>query len=299
VPRLSVLMPAYEASATVRAAVRSTLAALPRDAELVVLDDGSIDDTAARAEQGAGGDPRVRVIRAPRNLGVAGAGRHLLAVTDSELIARMDADDVTLPTRFRASIRRLDRGADVVFTAYQVIDHRGRPIRRPSSPIPISPRAGALALLIDCPYAQSTLLARRAVLEEAGGYRDAESEDYDLWLRVALRGGRFARLSRPGVLLRAHAASFTARPGFRSRVARDPLVAEGYLGLARELLGVEATPWLPHLSFLRDGPLAAVGRAPVAEFVTRFGAALDAADLGALERWMLRRRARQELTTRA
>ncbi len=206
-------MPARNAAATIRAAVRSTLAALPRDAEFVILDDASSDGTAELALAAAAGDARLRVIRSDQQLGTSAASRRLLTETDSTFVARMDADDVTLPGRFRAQRARLDRGADVVFTTYQVIDGRGRPTRRPSAPVALSPRSGSLAMLIDCPYAHSTMMARRSAIVDAGGYRDAVSEDLDLWLRVAATEARIARLALPRLLLRAHSSSVSAQAG--------------------------------------------------------------------------------------
>lgn len=298
-PALSVHMPARNAAATIRAAVRSTLAAMPRDAEFVILDDASTDDTADRARAAAGDDPRLRVLRSERQLGTAAASRRLLEETESEFVARMDADDVTLPGRFRAQRARLDRGADVVFTTYQVIDERGRPSRRPSAPIALSPRAGSLAMLIDCPYAHSTVMARRAAITGAGGYRDAVSEDLDLWLRVAASEARIARLALPRLLLRAHGSSVSAQAGFRRRMAEDAGIVADYRALAQRFLRVDDAPWLPHLAFLRDGPLTDAGRPLVADFVERMTGLLRVTPMGALERAALDRRARQELSTRA
>src|SRR4051794_10401516 len=96
-PRLSVIVPAFNAAGTIASAIRSTTRALPRDAEVVVLDDGSADGTADAVR--ALDDARVRVISRP-NRGVAVTLNDLLDATDSELVARMDADDLVLPGRF-------------------------------------------------------------------------------------------------------------------------------------------------------------------------------------------------------
>lgn len=291
VPRLSVLIPARDARATVLDAVRSTLAALPDDAEVLLLDDASSDGT---GELVAGlGDRRVRVIRTDVNLGVARGLDRLLAETDAEFVARMDADDVCLPHRFRAQQAAIAGGSDLVFTTFQRF---GQGLRHPPLPVGLGPVAGRLALLLDCP-AHSTLYARRATLVDAGGYRDAVTEDYDLWLRAAARGARISRLGRPGILLRASAGQVTAQAGFRARVAADPLIAESYRAFVRELWGdeggIDGAPWMRQLAFLREGPLSAEGRALLEPFIHRFLQELT--PLSAAERFVLSRRARREL----
>src|SRR5690606_28928335 len=141
------LMPAYNAASTITAAVRSTLRDLPQDAELVVLDDGSDDGTADAAQ--AAGDSRVRVI-SRQNAGVAASLNELLAATDSELIARMDADDLVLRGRFRRQMRSVAQGADVVFTTVLTWGD-GRPALPRMNPI--SAEAFPLHLLLTNPVA--------------------------------------------------------------------------------------------------------------------------------------------------
>jgi glycosyltransferase involved in cell wall biosynthesis len=293
-PRLSVLMPARDAAGTIGAALRSTLRALPDDAEILVLDDASRDGT-ADVVRGLG-DPRIRLTVAPENLGVARGLAQLLGEATGDVVARMDADDVCLPTRFRAQLAALDRGADLVFSTFQVI---GAGLRLPALPVPFGTEAGRLALLLDCPYPHSTALARRETLTGVGGYRSVVAEDYDLWLRAAAAGSRIVRLGRPGVLLRVSATQVTADPAYRRRLSEDALIAASYRALAQQLCSITETPWLTQLSFLRQGPLTPEGRGVLAPFIHRFVASLDAASLGTAERWYLRRRARQELGSRA
>lgn len=286
-------MPARDAAGTIGAALRSTLRALPDESEVLVLDDASSDGT-AEAVRGIG-DPRIRLITATENLGVARGLARLLDEAGGDIVARMDADDVCLPGRFRAQLAALERhAADLVFSTFQVI---GAGLRLPALPVPFGPEAGRLALLLDCPYPHSTALARRAALLEAGGYRPSVAEDYDLWLRAAAAGSRIVRLGRPGILLRVSATQVTADPGYRRRLAADGPVAGSYRRLARELWGVEETPWLTELSFLRQGPLTREGKGLLEPFIHRFVTSLGA--LRPLERWYLGRRARQELGFRA
>jgi hypothetical protein len=284
-------MPARNAEHTIGEALRSTLRDLPRDAELLVLDDASTDATRELAS--STGDKRVEVIASEHRLGVARAAELLLARASGELVARMDSDDVCLRGRFQAERAAIDGGADVVFSTFQVI---GAGIRRPVPPIRFGPDAARLALLLDCPYPHSTLFARTSVLRAAGGYRpDAVAEDYDLWLRASTGGAVLARLARPTVLIRKSPGQVTAAPGWRASLANG--VDESYRAFAASVWGVDSTPWFAELAFTREGALSRDGRAIVEPFVSRFLASLG--DLSPMERWSLARRARQELGKRA
>jgi hypothetical protein len=234
-PRLSVLLPAHNAEATLPLAARSTLRDLPGDSELVVFDDGSTDRTAAVLE--AISDPRLRVLSGHPPGGVAAALNRLLASTDSALVARMDADDVTLRGRFRRELRAIDAGADAVFTT--VIDWRpDRRMVKPAGPVPIGIEAFPYHLLLTNPVSHPTLLARRAALEGVGRYREVPAEDYDLWLRLANSAARMSRLPLPGLLYRIHPAQVTSSTAWREASWTNPRTAQAFADLAQTLLHV-------------------------------------------------------------
>ncbi|TPW76407.1 glycosyltransferase family 2 protein [Schumannella soli] len=234
-PRLTVLLPVHDGAATIGAAVRSTLRALPRDAELRVLDDASGDAT-ARVVEGIA-DARLRLDRSARPLGVAAGLNRLLAASDSELVARMDADDLTLPGRFARQVRALRRHrADLLFGTVVQFSSGGRRIR-PTAPTGVSAAAFPLHLLLTNPVAHPTLVARRAVLDELGGYASVPSEDYELWLRAAARGHRLVRDGAPAIAYRVHPAQVTASSGWRRASWTDPATAGAFDRLARDRLG--------------------------------------------------------------
>lgn len=233
-PRLVVLLPAYNAASTLQAALDSTLRALPRDAGVMVLDDGSSDGTARLAESLA--DPRIRVHSRP-NGGVASALNEMLGLTDSEFVARMDADDLVLPGRFRRQMSALSEGSDAVFTTVVQWGNGFSGLPRPSS---IAAEDFGFHLLLTNPVAHSTMLARRAAIERVGGYRELPTEDYDLWLRMATSGARLRRLAVPGLAYRVHPDQITASPQWRRASWQDPRIAAAYAELARTILGVEA-----------------------------------------------------------
>ena len=164
VPELSVILPARNAAGTIARAVASTLAAMPADSELVVGNDSSSDSTVGEAIRGAsrGGvvDPRLRIEDiTPGEGGVSRVLTQLMERTDSRLVGRMDADDVSLKGRFKRTMRAIERGDDMVFT--QMIELRGsRPV--PRMPYEITPEDMGWHLLLTNPRVPPDHAWRRA-----------------------------------------------------------------------------------------------------------------------------------------
>jgi len=284
-PRLSVLVPARNAESTIDRAVRSTLASLDAaavDAEVLVFDDRSEDATAAALD--AIGDPRLRVIRSSTATGVTGGLGALLDASDSDLVARMDADDRVLRPRFRSQLAAMRPGTDVVFST--VLDWRPerRPAVSPAAPIPIGLAAFPFHLLLTNPVSHPTMLARRSALDRVGGYRAVPAEDYDLWLRFAAAGLGVRRLARPGLLYRVHPAQITASTAWRHESWTDQRVAEAFATLSTQLLGAPF-PRLTTLGYTADG---ADIEAQLEAFAGAFRAGISGLD--PLDRLRLRRR---------
>lgn len=231
-PKISVLLPVRNGGRFVDRAIRSTLFALPSDAELVVLDDASSDGTGAVVERI--GDTRLRMIQNGTSVGVSAGLNQLVAATDSELVARMDADDVTMPWRFRRQLQELG-GHDFAFTSVVFIRANGTFIR-PEQPGRIVADALPLHLLIGPMLVHPTMLAKRSAIDALGGYRATPGEDYDLWLRALNAGYRVVRAGCPGLLYRRHADQVTAgvtRDGKRP----DALIDIEYAQLFKRELG--------------------------------------------------------------
>lgn len=229
-------MPARNASVHIRTAVRSTLRALPADAELVVLDDASTDTT--NAILAAITDRRLRVIQAHDQQGVARGLSYLLAQTDSEFVGRMDADDVCFPWRFRLQRKHI-MSADFTFTSTIFITERGIPVR-PDMPGYFSVRATPLHLLLGNVLVHSTMFARRSSIDLLGGYSNVPAEDYDLWLRAASMGMQVSRSAVPGVGYRRHPNQVTASHAWRAQVKNDHDVAKSYSQLFERELGPDS-----------------------------------------------------------
>jgi GT2 family glycosyltransferase len=198
-PAVSVIMPAYNAEAYLATAVESVLAQTYRDFELLIIDDGSSDRTAALAYQYAQVDPRVRLIQRPnagpgpaRNTGFRAAGGRLFAFLDSddEWDARFLAEQVAV----------LDQRRDIDVLIANARNRGGARDGQPSRPA--SPGIETLSLsrmLADEESLFIMAVFRRTVVEAVGGFDPAffTNEEYEMWLRAALAGFRFARNPLP------------------------------------------------------------------------------------------------------
>ncbi len=271
-PLLSVLLPVKDGERTIEGAVRSTLRAMPRDSELLVVDDGSTDGTAAVLQRFT--DHRLRVLQHATPLGVAGALNAALDATDSRLVARMDADDLCLPWRFAVQLAAL-RCADLVFGSMVLIDARGRPTGF-SSPRAVHPRSAGLHLLVENPFAHPTMVGARSAITAAGGYRSTAVEDYDLWLRAVAGGARLRKLRTPVLAYRRHAGQATQS---WSAATPDPLLDESY-GAALPAHLRPLTSALRAAAVFRSP--SAPGRAQLLEHLRQASSALPASQRRAL-----------------
>ncbi|QQR86124.1 MAG: glycosyltransferase family 2 protein [Flavobacteriales bacterium] len=197
-PRVSVIMPLYNAAPFVEEAVRSVLDQSITDLELVVVDDGSTDRS---AQVVAGmGDARVKLIR-QENRGVAHALNAALAKASAPYIARQDADDASLPDRLKHQLERFEQEPSLsILGAWSLItDAAGEPLREQHQPL--TDAAIRFALLFDTPFVSSSVMFKRTAAERAGGFDPGPDvhDDWDMWSRLC-RQGRAANL--PEVLVR-------------------------------------------------------------------------------------------------
>ncbi|HUL57747.1 MAG TPA: glycosyltransferase [Anaeromyxobacteraceae bacterium] len=202
-PRVAVLMPVRNAEPTVRAAAASILRQTDRDLRLVAVDDGSTDGTPAVLARLAARDGRVEVVRGPGE-GIAGALNRGLARCDAEVVARMDADDVAHPSRLARQLEalRADAALAAIGSRVRLFPRRalGAGMIRYAAWLNglVTPDLVARDLLVEAPLVHPAAAIRRDTLEALGGWRDGPfPEDYDLWLRIAERGGRLSNLPLP------------------------------------------------------------------------------------------------------
>lgn len=208
---ISVVLPYRNAATTLREAAKSVLADLGPDGELLLVDDGSTDDGPRVAA--SLGDGRV-VHVATGGVGIARALERGWRASRGDLVARMDADDVSHPGRFAAQAAALegDPGLGVVASRVTLIGDPGGGVERYVSwqNAILSREDHANAIFVESPVCHPSTMLRRAALEAVGGYRDGPfAEDYDLWLRLDAAGWGIAKLPDVHLSWRMHGANTT------------------------------------------------------------------------------------------
>jgi hypothetical protein len=190
VSNVSVVIPAYNAAATVAEAIDSALAQTLPPFEVIVVDDGSTDSTAkvlARYQD------RIRVI-SQRNGGLSSARNAALRIASGEYVAFLDADDVWMPQMLARTVPFLDADPKcvLVFTDLTVVDSNGKTLQ--SSLVGGRTEAPTLQQLQHelWPIMPSAVVMRRAVLDEIGGFceefRTYGYEDVWCWMRAREHG---------------------------------------------------------------------------------------------------------------
>ncbi len=192
-PLVSVVIPAYNAAETIDETLDSVRAQTYFNLEIIVVDDGSVDETASRVERHCAEDPRVRLLRQP-NQGVAVARNTGIADTTGDYIAPVDADDLWHPVKIQRQMDAMAVGGDdmgLVYTWYAQIDERSQITSLSERPIDEGDVLQRMCRGNLIGNGSSPLMRRQAVLE-AGGYdwtlRDREAqgcEDLKLYLQIA------------------------------------------------------------------------------------------------------------------
>jgi hypothetical protein len=207
-PKVSVVMAVYNGERYVRQAVESVLAQTFRDFEFIILDDGSTDGTLGILREFD--DPRIRIIRNERNEGLTRCLIKGCGEARGKYVARMDADDVSYPERFKKQVEFLEANEEyaLVGTWCEYIDSDGR--ARKVCGYPCSDEAIREDIWVYNPFAHASIMFVREAIEKSGGYRELfrYSQDYDLWFRV-LEKYKGANLGERLHGFRYHRASIT------------------------------------------------------------------------------------------
>jgi hypothetical protein len=258
-PRISVLMTTWNGAASIGASIASILGQSFADFEMVVVDDGSTDGTPAIL---AGiTDPRLVVLRPPRNLGIVGARNFGFAACRGEYLAALDHDDLSHPERLERQLAHMDRHPEVVALGTGVEVHaKGRRWRRGTDHPPgLTPQLLRWLLLVDNPFTWSSVMLRTAALRRLDSFLRPEAEyadDFDLYHRL-LAVGEVDRLETVLTTYRWHATNTTySQSGPLSQRAATVLAAA-----YRPWLGEEApaasTLAVRHFSDRQPAPDAA------------------------------------------
>ena len=223
-PAISVILPVYNTEAYVREAVESILAQTFMDFELIAINDGSTDGSGPILRELAARDARIVLVERP-NDGLVSALNKGLEIARAELIARMDADDVSMPERFALQHARMVQEPElaVLGSFMRNVDKEGNITRLDECPI--TPKETARCMECGCSVHHATVMMRRGAVLKAGGYRKAfcHAEDYDLWLRMSDLGYAIASLPQPLYNRHWHGANVSSV--YREAQGRNTILA--------------------------------------------------------------------------
>ena len=199
-PRVSVLMGAYNCAETIAESIRSIQAQTFSDWEMIVCDDGSADNVAEIVKEFCRDDARIRLISNDKNRGLSYTLNHCLQYAVGEYCARMDGDDLCDPRRFEKQVKFLDEHPEYGFvsTTMKRFDEEGY-YQIPENGEPYEP--SKKEYIKGSPFCHAPVMIRRQAYDAVDGYRVSDKllgvEDYDLWFRLYACGIRGCMLREP------------------------------------------------------------------------------------------------------
>jgi len=183
-PFVSILMPTYNSGRLLEASVRSILRQTLKEFELIIVDDHSTDNSVEAIRRLH--DQRIVIVRNPENRGVSAARNIAARLASAPLLACMDADDISLPSRLEHETRIFGQTTDLALlgSCAYLIDGDGR--RFDTMDIETSETAIRRNVLRKNPMIHSSVMIRASIFNNAGGYPEDTNlgEDYGLWTRI-------------------------------------------------------------------------------------------------------------------
>ena len=212
IPAVSVILPAYNCGKYIGRAIDSMLRQTFPDFELIIVNDGSTDNTEQIIH--SFNDPRLIHVKNAKNEGLINSLNRAIELSRGKYLARMDGDDISQPERLEKQKRYLDQNRDisVVATTIEFINEQEEKtgewnLDRQT----IAPGQIKRAMLKQNCIAHPTVMMRSEIIKELK-YQPYQKniEDYDLWLRVLSRGHKIAKIDEPLLLYRIHGNSITS-----------------------------------------------------------------------------------------
>jgi glycosyltransferase involved in cell wall biosynthesis len=253
-PRVSFILPVYNAAAFLEQTLASLFSQTFEDFEVVAINDGSTDGSGELLRKAAGQDARMRVVERG-NRGLVATLNEAIDMARANYLARIDADDVCVPERLDRQSSYLDAFPDVavVGSATQTFSDDPAVERR----VIQHPRDPAAAMLFRSVVAHPSVMMRKDVLDAHGlRYREPYrcAQDYDLWCRCVARGLRIVNHEKVLVHYRVHARQITSALAEETQVEGEAIRNEFLteLGLEPTARELEIHNWIARDQFVAD-----------------------------------------------
>lgn len=229
-PLISVIMPVFNAERYLRSAIQSILVQTYQNLELIIVNDGSTDRSFSLVDTIS--DQRIRVIHGNGHRGIASALNLGIRNARGAYIARMDADDVSLPSRFERQLHFLQNHEQIALagSAARYICPKGSPLdKEPISFARYTPERVRRALLSQNVIPHSSIMARAHIFKRYPyDERLAWGQDYELWLRLLSDGYLFEMLPETLTEYRVHCDSVSFNLRSRLTPAKKRLIIKSH-----------------------------------------------------------------------
>jgi len=186
-PKISVIMPVYNAAQFLRESIDSILRQTFTDFEFIIINDGSTDESQAIIDMYAQRDSRIVALK-QSNSGVVATANKAISLAKGTYIARMDADDISMPDRLRQGVAILDSQPKTILvcSSFEIINEDGefqyKDIVAPGD------TQIKLSLYLRNPIANGSTLIRKSSLIEAGLFDNVFAEDFNMWIKLSPLG---------------------------------------------------------------------------------------------------------------
>lgn len=227
-PIVSIILPAYNAECTIKESIQSIVNQTFRDWELIVINDGSSDNTEKVIQSFQ--DPRIIYVRNECNKGLIYTLNRGLDMANGKYIARMDADDISLPNRIEKQVQFMDSRRDVIISGTQIELFGNERKKYPKRKLPTRDKDLKNLLAVTSCFAHPTIIIRKSVLRDNNihyDYHFKDAEDYNMWIDL-MPYGKFANLDE--ILLRYRISnSQITRPSNKQQIKSSILCKKKYL----------------------------------------------------------------------
>lgn len=248
IPKVSVIIPSYNSGKYLNEAIESATNQTYKNLEIIIVNDGSSDNTKEIAKDWQKKDERIKYLKHQTNQGLAKARNTGIKNSQSEYITFLDADDIWLPQKIEIQIKKIkELDADLVFSNWYIWDpEKGIKVKAfETNPIQ---NKDLLNLFIKKNFGNpSTAFLKKSSLEKVGLFDEnlKSSEDYDLWLRFLLKKMKIAFYPEPLIYSRKHPEqmsenTYTMRISrlavFKKIARRNPLFLIKYPILTKKII---------------------------------------------------------------